>query len=149
MITPSHNPPQSGGYKYNPTNGGPADTHVTKWIEAKANELLANKLAGVKRISHEQALKADTTHRHDYLNSYVADLINVIDIDAIRERQPAPGCRPIGWSRGALLVGDCRALPPEPGRGEYRSRPDLPLHDASTGTARSAWTRLRATPCKV
>eukprot|EP01132_Coremiostelium_polycephalum_P021751 gene21751-25813_t len=65
-----------GGYKYNPPNGGPADTHITKWIEAKANELLANKLAGVKRITHAQALKADTTHRHDYLNTYVADLVN-------------------------------------------------------------------------
>src|SRR5687768_7504826 len=58
VITPSHNPPEDGGIKYNPTNGGPADTHITKWIEAKANELLANKLAGVKRISYEQALKA-------------------------------------------------------------------------------------------
>ena len=96
VITPSHNPPQSGGYKYNPPNGGPADTHVTKWIEAKANELLANKLAGVKRITHAQALKADTTHRHDYLNSYVADLVNVIDMDAIRSADLRLGVDPLG-----------------------------------------------------
>jgi hypothetical protein len=96
VITPSHNPPQSGGYKYNPTNGGPADTHITKWIEAKANELLANKLAGVKRISYEQALKASTTHRHDYLNTYVADLINVIDFDAIRDAKLRLGVDPLG-----------------------------------------------------
>ena len=96
VITPSHNPPQSGGYKYNPPNGGPADTHVTKWIEAKANDLLANKLAGVKRITHAQALKADTTHRHDYLNSYVADLVNVIDMDAIRSADLRLGVDPLG-----------------------------------------------------
>src|SRR5476651_1022922 len=96
VITPSHNPPQSGGYKYNPTNGGPADTHITKWIEAKANELLGNKLAGVKRISYEQALKADTTHRHDYLNTYVADLVNVIDFDAIRGSGLRLGVDPLG-----------------------------------------------------
>ncbi|KAE9640869.1 phosphoglucomutase (alpha-D-glucose-1,6-bisphosphate-dependent) [Pseudomonas sp. PB106] len=96
VITPSHNPPQSGGYKYNPTNGGPADTHITKWIEAKANELLANKLAGVKHISYEQALKASTTHRHDYLNTYVADLINVIDFDAIRDAKLRLGVDPLG-----------------------------------------------------
>src|SRR5471032_13149 len=96
VITPSHNPPQSGGYKYNPTNGGPADTHITKWIEAKANELLGNKLAGVKRISYEQALKASTTHRHDYLNTYVADLINVIDFDAIRDAKLHLGVDPLG-----------------------------------------------------
>ncbi|WWG68107.1 phosphoglucomutase (alpha-D-glucose-1,6-bisphosphate-dependent) [Pseudomonas poae] len=81
---------------YNPPNGGPADTHVTKWIEAKANELLANQLAGVKRITHAQALKADTTHRHDYLNTYVADLINVIDMDAIRSADLRLGVDPLG-----------------------------------------------------
>lgn len=96
VITPSHNPPESGGFKYNPPNGGPADTDVTKWIEAKANELLAAKLAGVKRISYEQALKADTTHRHDYLNTYVADLKNVIDMDAIRGANLRLGVDPLG-----------------------------------------------------
>ncbi len=96
VITPSHNPPESGGFKYNPPNGGPADTDVTKWIEAKANELLATKLAGVKRISYEQALKANTTHRHDYLNTYVADLKNVIDMDAIRGANLRLGVDPLG-----------------------------------------------------
>ncbi|WAH55540.1 phosphoglucomutase (alpha-D-glucose-1,6-bisphosphate-dependent) [Pseudomonas silvicola] len=96
VITPSHNPPQSGGFKYNPPNGGPADSHVTKWIEAKANELLADGLKGVKRIGHEQALKASTTHRHDYLNTYVADLGNVIDLDAIRNAGLRLGVDPLG-----------------------------------------------------
>ena len=96
VITPSHNPPESGGFKYNPPNGGPADTDVTKWIEAKANELLAARLAGVKRISYEQALKADTTHRHDYLNTYVADLKNVIDMDTLRGANLRLGVDPLG-----------------------------------------------------
>src|ERR1039457_2787118 len=74
VITPSHNPPHDGGFKYNPPNGGPAESDVTSWIEAKANEFLANGLLGVKRMSFEKALRATTTHRHDYLNTYVADL---------------------------------------------------------------------------
>ena len=96
VITPSHNPPQSGGFKYNPPNGGPADTDVTKWIEAKANELLAEGLKGVKRMDYAQALKASTTHRHDYLNTYVADLVNVVDIDAIRSAGLRLGVDPLG-----------------------------------------------------
>ncbi|MDO7925691.1 phosphoglucomutase (alpha-D-glucose-1,6-bisphosphate-dependent) [Pseudomonas sp. KFB-139] len=96
VITPSHNPPQSGGFKYNPPNGGPADSHITKWIENKANELLAEKLQGVLRISHEKALRADTTHRHDYVNTYVADLKSVIDLDAIRNAGLRLGVDPLG-----------------------------------------------------
>ncbi|MGH8465462.1 MAG: phosphoglucomutase, partial [Pseudomonas sp.] len=96
VITPSHNPPQSGGFKYNPPNGGPADSDVTKWIEAKANELLADGLNGVKRIDHEQALNASTTHRHDYVGSYVADLENVIDFDVIRAANLRLGVDPLG-----------------------------------------------------
>ena len=96
VITPSHNPPQSGGFKYNPPNGGPADSHVTKWVEAKANELLADGLKGVKRLPYEQALKAATTHRHDYVGSYVADLVNVIDFDAIRGANLRLGVDPLG-----------------------------------------------------
>jgi phosphoglucomutase len=96
LITPSHNPPESGGFKYNPPNGGPAESDVTKWIETKANELLAAKLAGVQRVSYEQALRADTTHRHDYLNTYVADLENVIDMDAIRGTGLRLGVDPLG-----------------------------------------------------
>ncbi|WP_311970139.1 phosphoglucomutase (alpha-D-glucose-1,6-bisphosphate-dependent) [Pseudomonas baltica] len=96
VITPSHNPPQAGGFKYNPPNGGPADSDVTKWIETKANELLADELKGIKRMPYEQALKAATTHRHDYLNTYVADLINVIDFDAIRSVKLRLGVDPLG-----------------------------------------------------
>ncbi|MEE1924698.1 phosphoglucomutase (alpha-D-glucose-1,6-bisphosphate-dependent) [Pseudomonas sp. 148P] len=96
VITPSHNPPQSGGFKYNPPNGGPADSHVTKWIEAKANELLAEGLKGIKRMPYEQALKASTTHRHDYVGTYVADLVNVIDFDAIRGANLRLGVDPLG-----------------------------------------------------
>ena len=83
VITPSHNPPEDGGFKYNPPNGGPADTSATKWIENRANELIANKLQGVNRISYARALAAPTTHKHDYITAYVNDLANVIDFDAL------------------------------------------------------------------
>lgn len=96
VITPSHNPPESGGFKYNPPNGGPADSHITKWIENKANELLAEKVVGVTRLSLDKALRADNVHRHDYLNSYVADLKNVIDLDAIRGAGLHLGVDPLG-----------------------------------------------------
>ena len=96
VITPSHNPPHDGGFKYNPPNGGPAERAVTDWIEAKANEFLENGLRGVKRIPFEKALRASTTHRHDYLNAYVADLANVIDMDAIRGAKISMGVDPLG-----------------------------------------------------
>ena len=96
VITPSHNPPHDGGFKYNPPNGGPAETGVTGWIEAKANEFLENGLRGVKRIPFEKALRAATTHRHDYLNAYIADLGNVIDMDAIRGAKISLGVDPLG-----------------------------------------------------
>ncbi len=96
VITPSHNPPHDGGFKYNPPNGGPADTTVTDWIQARANEFLESGLAGVKRIPYEKALRAATTHRHDYLNAYVADLANVIDMDAIRGAKISLGVDPLG-----------------------------------------------------
>jgi len=79
VITPSHNPPTDGGYKYNPPNGGPADTAVTKWIENRANDLIAKNLEGIQRIPYARALAAPTTHRHDYITAYVNDLANVID----------------------------------------------------------------------
>ena len=96
VITPSHNPPHDGGFKYNPPNGGPAERAVTDWIEAKANEFLENGLRGVKRIPVEKALRASTTHRHDYLNAYVTDLANVIDMDAIRGAKISLGVDPLG-----------------------------------------------------
>jgi phosphoglucomutase len=96
VITPSHNPPQDGGFKYNPANGGPADTHTTKWIEDRANELLRNNLAGVKRIPYESARKAGTTHQQDFVIPYVTDLRNVVDIDAIRAAKLNIGVDPLG-----------------------------------------------------
>jgi phosphoglucomutase len=96
VITPSHNPPESGGFKYNPTSGGPADTTVTGWIEARANELMEQGLRDVKRIPYEKALRSATTHRHDYLNAYVADLGNVIDMEAIRGSKVRLGVDPLG-----------------------------------------------------
>ena len=96
MVTPSHNPPDNGGFKYNPPSGGPADVEVTGWIEARANEILERRLDGVKRIPHERALRATTTHRHDYLNAYVNDLANVVDVDAIRTAGLHLGVDPLG-----------------------------------------------------
>jgi phosphoglucomutase len=96
VITPSHNPPNDGGFKYNPPNGGPAESVVTTWIEAKSNEFLENNLLGVKRIPFEKALRAATTHRHDYLNAYIADLANVLDMDVIRGAKINIGVDPLG-----------------------------------------------------
>jgi phosphoglucomutase len=96
VITPSHNPPHDGGFKYNPPNGGPAEATVTDWIEAKANEFLEEGLRGLNRIPFEKALRASTTHRHNYLAAYVADLGNVIDMDAIRGAKISLGVDPLG-----------------------------------------------------
>jgi len=96
VITPSHNPPDDGGFKYNPPNGGPAGTPVTNWIESKANELLNNNLQSVKRISLDKALHASTTHRYDYLNSYIKDLENIIDMNVIRDSKIKMGVDPLG-----------------------------------------------------
>jgi len=96
VITPSHNPPHDGGFKYNSPNGGPAEPAVTAWIEAKANEFLENGLVGSKRIPFEKALRAPTTHRHDYRTAYITDLANVIEMDAIRAAKISMGVDPLG-----------------------------------------------------
>jgi phosphoglucomutase len=96
VITPSHNPPHDGGFKYNPPNGGPAEETITGSIETKANKFLESGLKGVKRISLEKALGASTTHRYDYLNTYVDELENVVDMDTIRQAKISLGVDPLG-----------------------------------------------------
>ena len=98
VVSPSHNPPEGGGFKYNPPNGGPAGTEVTAKIEARANELLATKLAGVRRLPLAQALRAGTTLRHDYIGRYVGDLPSVIDLELIRGAGLKLGVDPLGGS---------------------------------------------------
>jgi phosphoglucomutase len=98
VSTPSHNPPSDGGFKYNPPTGGPADTDITKWVQDRANELLAGGNRGVRRMSYEQAIKAPTTHQIDYVTDYVADLANAIDLDAIRAAGLKLGVDPLGGS---------------------------------------------------
>ncbi|HSY87492.1 MAG TPA: phosphoglucomutase, alpha-D-glucose phosphate-specific, partial [Verrucomicrobiae bacterium] len=96
VITPSHNPPEDGGFKYNPPSGGPADTGVTKWIENAANALIEKKLEGLRRIPHERARKSPLIHRHDYIGAYVPDLANVVDMAAIRAAGVKIGIDPLG-----------------------------------------------------
>jgi phosphoglucomutase len=96
VVTPSHNPPTDGGFKYNPPNGGPADTDVTDWIQNRANELLRAGNKGVKRIDFGAALKASTTHAEDFVTAYVEDLGNVIDLEAIRSAGVKIGVDPLG-----------------------------------------------------
>jgi len=98
VITPSHNPPEDGGIKYNPPHGGPADTQVTKWIEDRANTLLAADLQGVRRMSYDQARRASTTHPHDYLGTYIGDLARIIEMDVIRSARLKLGIDPLGGS---------------------------------------------------
>src|SRR2546425_7174705 len=96
VITPSHNPPEDGGFKYNPPMAGPADTDVTQWVENRANELLRKGNAGVKRVPFATAIKADTTHQEDFVLPYVQDLRNVIDMDIIRSAGLKLGVDPLG-----------------------------------------------------
>ena len=96
VITPSHNPPDNGGFKYNPPNGGPADTDITGWIQQRANALLEGGLKEVKRVPFEQARRADTTREHDYREAYIGDLANVVDFDVIRSAGVHMGVDPLG-----------------------------------------------------
>lgn len=112
VVTPSHNPPEDGGIKYNPPHGGPAGAAVTRWIERKANELLESAPNGVSRIPYDRARRARTTHTHDYLSAYVDDLTSVVDLDAIRSSTIRVGVDPLGgaglryWER----IADVYAL---------------------------------------
>ncbi|MGL5034759.1 MAG: phosphoglucomutase, alpha-D-glucose phosphate-specific, partial [Microcystaceae cyanobacterium] len=101
VITPSHNPPADGGFKYNPPSGGPADPEITKWVQNRANELLKQGNQGVKRISYEKALKADNCHYFDFITPYVNDLENIIDLEAIRAAGIRLGADPLGGSNVA------------------------------------------------
>jgi phosphoglucomutase len=101
VITPSHNPPEDGGFKYNPTTGGPADAAITRWIQDRANELLSSATSRVPRIPYPRARSAPTTHRHDYVGAYVADLASVVDMEAVRAAGLRIGVDPLG---GASLA---------------------------------------------
>jgi phosphoglucomutase len=111
VITPSHNPPGDGGFKYNPPHGGPADTVATDWIEDRANRILGDGLRDVRRSGLRAALAASTTHRHDYISAYVNDLASVVDLDAVRAAGPSLGADPLGgagvayWGRIAERYG--------------------------------------------
>jgi len=96
VITPSHNPPHDGGFKYNPPNGGPADLKITDWIGMTANTFLEAKMQGIKQMPYEKALSASSTHQHDYLNTYIDDLENVIDMDIIKGSNLKLGVDPLG-----------------------------------------------------
>ena len=113
VITPSHNPPEDGGFKYNGTNGGPADTTATGWIERRANELLADGLRDVKRVTLDRARAATTTHRHDYRAGYVSDLGAVIDMDVLRGSSLRLGVDPLGGAGVAYwpLIAERYGLP--------------------------------------
>jgi len=122
VITPSHNPPEDGGFKYDPPSGGPADSATTKWIQDKANEIIASRLKDVRRIPFARAKSAVTTHRHDYTNAYVDELGAVIDFDAVRTSGLKLGVDPLGgagvFSSMTACLPQCRRL----ASGQRRSR---------------------------
>jgi len=144
VVTPSHNPPEDGGFKYNPPHGGPAGTDVTSWIEREANELLDAALEGVRRAPFEQPLDGPTVRGHDYVSSYVDDLPAVVDLDAIRDSGLRLGVDPLGgssvtyWAAVAERHGLDLTIVNETIDPTFSFVP-------ATGTARSAWTAPRRT----
>ncbi len=129
VVTPSHNPPSDGGFKYNPPDGGPAGTDITSKIQDRANELLAEGLTGVRRVPYARALAAGTTGRFDFLGAYVAALPQVIDIEAISAAGIRIGADPLGGASVGLLGRDRRPVRPGPDRRQPGGGPDLPVHD--------------------
>ena len=129
VVTPSHNPPEDGGFKYNATNGGPADTDVTKWIQNRANELLRKNNVDVKRVPLAAAIKANSTHQEDFVLPYVKDLRNVIDMDAIRAAGLKLGVDPLGRGIGAILGADQFRLWIEYHCRKSESRSDFLVYD--------------------
>jgi alpha-D-glucose phosphate-specific phosphoglucomutase len=125
IITPSHNPPQDGGFKYNPPNGGPADVDVTQWIQDRANAILRGGNREVRRLPDEQASRAATTHQHDYITPYVEDLASVIDSGSHPRCQHPAGRRSAGRLGVGLLGADPPALRAKPDGGQPRPRPPL------------------------
>ena len=111
VITPSHNPPEDGGFKYNPTNGGPADTNVTQWVEDRANALLRNGNTAVKRVVFTTAFNADTTHQEDFVLPYVNDLRNVVDMEAIRAAGLKLAVDPLAAPRSRSTLSTSWILP--------------------------------------
>ena len=133
VITPSHNPPKFGGFKYDPPHGGPADTHVTQLIQERANAMIADGLRGIVRIPIERARTASTTHKHNYLDFYVDDLHTVVDLQAIKESDVHIGVDPLGGASVGYwdAIGDRYALNLKV--VNHTSRSDLPVHDGRLG----------------
>ena len=129
VITPSHNPPEDGGFKYNASNGGPADTDVTGWVQIRANELLHAGNAGVRRTQFATAVRAATTHEEDFVAPYINDLRNVIDMAAIRAAGLKLGVDPLGGAGPVLLGADQRSVRAECPRRQSADRSDLFVHD--------------------
>ena len=148
VVTPSHNPPDDGGFKYNPPNGGPADTDVDGWIEAQANAL--SRAQARRRAAHAVRAGAARARPRIATTTWRATSTisaNVIDMDAIRGAGIRMGVDPLGGAGVHYWARDRRALPPRSDGDQRRGRSDVPLHDASTGTAGSAWIRRRRTRC--
>jgi phosphoglucomutase len=124
VVTPSHNPPEDGGFKYNPTHGGPADSQTTGFIQTRANEFLKRGLEDVRRVPFDKALRASNVREHDFITEYVGGLGAVIDFDAIRESKIQLGVDPLGGA------GTLRS---ESHGGERSDRSDIPVHDAGLG----------------